>query len=243
MSDKRSVWVLLADIIDRPGVALTNIAAHPRWRWLLPALLAVIAMLVSVIITAPLLSVQTQQVMAEQLNRMSGAQADLVRQRVAQFETPLFLGITATITGLIGLAVGWLVQSGILYFGALISGGDVEFSRILATAPWLGIPFVIETLIQTAWVAANHRLITNQGLSYLVSSGSVTTDARNFAYVALGQATLFRLWHAVLAYVLLRAVGKLGRGAALAVTLVYLALLIGVQLGLASLARLAPSGA
>jgi hypothetical protein len=243
MPEKRPVWTLLADIIDRPGVALTNVAAYPRWRWLLPALLAIFVLVASAVVMAPLLAIQTQQVMAEQLNRVSGAQATAVRAQVAQFQTPLFLGITTVAAGVIGLAIGWLIQAAILYFGALISGSDVEFGRIFATAPWLGIPYIVETILQTVYVAVNHRLIANQGLSFLVSSGKTLEDARNLAYVALGQVSLFRLWHAILVYVLLRTVGKLGRTGALMVTIVYLALLVGAQLGLAALGRLVSPGA
>jgi hypothetical protein len=242
MPEKRSVWALSIDIFDRPGQAFANVAAYPRWRWLPPAFLAVAVLVASLVLTAPLLAAQTQQLMAEQLGRLSGDQATLVREQAARFSTPQVLAITGIATGIVGLAFSWLIAATILYFGALISGGDVEYKRIFATMPWLGVPSILETGLQTAFILYTGKLITNQGLSYLVSTGSITEDMRNLAYVALGQATLFRLWYLVLAYTLLRSVARLSRGSAFFVTVVYWALLLGGQLAFAAASRLLSPG-
>ncbi len=149
---------------------------------------------------------------------------------MAVFQTPLFLGATTLVMGIIGLALGWLIQGGVLYFGALIAGADLEFKRIFATTPWLGLPYVLETIVHTAYVAVKGQLIVNQGLSYLVSSGKPLDDARNLAYAALSQVSIFRLWHLALVYVLLRSVGRLGQGAAFWLTVIYAGLFVAAHL-------------
>jgi len=234
MPERESSWAVLVNIVDRPGTALTNVAAFPRWRWLLPAVLAGVALATAAVLTAPLLTAQTQQqaqeLLAGSLSQLSAEQTAQVQARMAAMQTPLFLGATTLGAGILGLVLGWLVQATVLYFGALIAGADLEFTRIFATTPWLGLPYVLETIVQTAYVKFSGRLIVNQGLSYLASSGKPLDDARDLAYGALSQVTIFRLWHLVLAYVLLRSVARLERGAAFWLTVIYAALFVAAHL-------------
>jgi len=234
MPEKLSSWALLASIVDRPGTALANVAADPRWRWLLPAVLASVALAVAAVLIAPLLTVQSQQqaqeLLASSLSQLSADQAAQVQARMAAVQTPLFIGATTLGVGIIQLVLGWLIQATVLYFGALIAGADLEFTRVFATTPWLGLPYVLETIVQTAYVKFSNQLIVNQGLSYLVSSGKPLDDARNLAYGALSQVTIFRLWHLLLVYVLLRGVARLERGAAFWLTVLYAALFVAGHL-------------
>ncbi len=209
---------------------------------MLPAALAIAALVVSVVLMAPLLATQAQQAMAGQLNRLPAAQLEAVQAQMALFRSPLFIGAVAAATGVLGLLVGWLLQSALFFFGAMIAGGEADFGRLFAAVPWVNLPFVLETIVRTAYVASRGQLIVNEGLSYLVSSGKPLEDARNLAYVALSQASLFRLWHLVLVYFLLRVGTKLERGGALALTLIYALLAVGGQLALATLSRLTTVG-
>jgi hypothetical protein len=117
----------------------------------------------------------------------------------------------------------------------LIAGGELEFKRILAAVPWLSLPFALELVLQAVFVLTQGHLIVNQGLSYLVSVGKPMEDMRNLTYVALGQVTLFGLWHWVLVYALLRRAANLGGNVAFGLTLVYAALGVGARLTLAAL--------
>ena len=128
-----------------------------------------------------------------------------------------------------------------LYFAALIVGGETEFRRIFAAVPWLGIPFVLETLLQTGYVFVKKQMIVNQGLSYLVSVGKPAADAGNLAYMALSAVTLFWLWHLLLTYKLFRVGPKLSGGAAFILTILYAALGVGVRAALALVGRLGMS--
>lgn len=234
----KSSWSLLAGIVDRPSVALAEIVAHPRWRWVLPVTLAILATVASAVVTAPYLAAEAKLQMAAVLNRMSAEQLAQMPKQLATFQTPLFVGASAALMGVLALLIGYLLQAAALYFGSLIAGGDIEFGRIFAAVPWLGLPFVLETIVQTVYVAIKGQLIANQGLAYLVSSGNRTTDAGNLAYAALSVVTLFWLWHLFLVFKFLRVGPRLGRGAAFAITLLYGALNMGVRAGFAALSRL-----
>ena len=234
----KSSWSLLFGMIDRPSAALTEIVAHPRWRWVLPVTLAILATLASAAVTAPYLAAEAKLQLAAVLNRLPADQLAQMPKQMTMLQTPLFVGASAALTGVLALFIGYLLQAAALYFGSLIAGGDVEFGRIFAAVPWLGLPFVLETILQTVYVALKGKLIVNQGLSYLVSSGNRTTDAGNLAYAALSMVTLFWLWHLFLVFKLLRVGPRLGRGAAFAVTLLYAAVNVGVRAGFAALSRM-----
>lgn len=235
MPQKMPIWAVLVSMIDRPGAATANIAAYPRWRWLLPVVLIIAAVAGSLALNAPLLAVQMRQVMAEQMARMPAEQAQLIAPQLEQFQQPQVVAGTAAATSLVGLLLGWLIQAVVLYFGVLIAGGELEFKRILAVLPWLSLPFALEFMLQAAFAMSQGYLVVNQGLAYLVSVGKPMEDARNLIYVALGQLTLFRLWHWVLVGALLRNAAKLTGGTAVFMTLVYAALGLGLQLALAAL--------
>jgi hypothetical protein len=235
LAKPHSSWYLLASIVDQPGAALAEIVVRPRWRWVLPVTLALLVTVASVVATAPYLAAQAKQELAGVLNALPADQLAQVQNQMGFIQSPLFIGATAAVTGILGLLVGWLVQGALLYFGALIAGGEVEFRRFFAAMPWLGLPLVLGTVVRTVYALIKHQLVVNDGLSYLVSSGKPMTDARNPAYVTLSSVTLFWLWHLLLVYVLLRVAPKLGRGTAFFLTVLYAALTVGVRVGLAAL--------
>lgn len=234
-----SSWSLLPGMVDRPSATLAEITAHPRWRWVLPLTLALLATIASAIVTAPYLAEEAKLQMAAVLNRMPAEQLAQMPKQMATFQTPLFVGASAALTGILALLIGYLLQAAALYFGSLIAGGEIDFGRLVAATPWIGLPFVLESVVQTVYVAVNGRLVINQGLSYLVSTGSRTADAGRLSYAALGMLTLFWLWHLLLAFKLLRVGPRLGAGAAITVTLLYAALSVGMRAGFAALSRLA----
>jgi hypothetical protein len=242
MPEKLPLGALIIGIVDRPGRTLANIVAYPRWRWVFPIILALAALALSLILTASLRAAQSQQVLSQQLSRMSPSQAEQVRQQMATFTSPTFVAGVGFVTGLLVLLIGWLIQAAILYFADLLAGGELQFGQILAVVPWLHLPFALEQLLQTAFILSQGKLIANQGLSYLVSSGNALQDARNLAYVALSQVTLFRLWHLVLVFALFRGAARFSRATAFWLTLAYEALLLAGAVGLAAIGRVLSPG-
>jgi hypothetical protein len=179
-----------------------------------------------------------QQATAQIISGLPAAQAEAV-QRV---QTPAFVAASTVGVGLITMVTGWLIQAAVLYFGILVGGGDLQFGGVFAATPWLSVPFALEHLLQAAYIKITGQMVVNQGLSYFVSSGNIAQDQRNLQYVALGQATLFRLWHLVLVYALFRVAARFSRAAAFALTAIYLLILLGGQLIMAALTRLVSPG-
>jgi hypothetical protein len=242
MPAKLSLGAVIVGLVDRPGQTLANIVAYPRWRWIFPVIFSIAALALSLALTASLMAAQSQQVMSQQLSRMSPSQAEQVRQQMATFSSPAFVAGVGFVTGLLGLLIGWLIQAAILYFTDLLAGGELQFGQIVAAVPWLHLPLALERLLQTAFILSQGKLIVNQGLSYLVSSGNALQDARNLAYVALSQVTLFRLWHLVLVFAFFRGAARFSRATAFWLTLAYAALLLAGTVGLAAVGRLLSPG-
>ena len=109
MPKKPSSWSLLASMIDRPGVALANIVGNPRWRWVLPVMLAVLTTAAAAALTAPLLADQAKLAIAGQLNRLPAEQLAQIQTQMALFQSPVFVGGTAALTGILTLLLGWLL--------------------------------------------------------------------------------------------------------------------------------------
>lgn len=233
------LWAVLISMIDRPGQALANLAAFPRWRWLLPVVITLAALAISLALSSPLLAVQARRMLADQMAQLPAEQARMLEPQLASLQKPEVTAGIAFASGLLGLLAGWLLQAVVLYFGVLIAGGELDFKRVLALVPWLSLPFALEFLTQGVFAATQGRLIVNQGLSYLVSTGKPLEDARNLAYVALGQLTLFRFWHWILVYALLRRAARLTSGSATMLTMIYALLGLSAQLALAALGAMA----
>ena len=221
---------LLFSMIDRPALALAEIAARPKWRWVLPTILLLATTTGSIVLSGPLTAEQTQKALQQQLATLPAETAEMARAQIDRLQQPGFVLGMAIAGGLLGLALAWLLAAAILYFGMVVSGADLNFSALFATLPWLWLPFALRGVVQTGWMLYRGRLIANPGLSHLVSTGKPLEDAANVVYGALSYVDLFVLWHLVLAFVLARTLPQFSRGKAFVLTLVYAAISLGLRL-------------
>lgn len=225
-----NAFQLLLDIVDRPARALSEVASHPGWRWVLPALIVLAAAVASVVLLRSLAEQQPLSLLRLQLQTVPVERIAPVESLLAQINEPwvaLGLSIGARIVALI---LGWLIALLILYLAIIIGGGETQPSRVLAALPWLWVPFALRDMVQTVYVLYRGSPMANTGLSYLVSTGHTAEDLANVWYHVLKQVDLFALWHLVLIYVLFRVVPSFGRAKAFVLAVVYAAVSIGVRL-------------
>ena len=235
----------LVSIVDRPSIALADILQRPRWRWVLPVAVTVTALALSAILTAPLLAASSAkeiEALSDQLARLGGEQADQVQRQIAALQTPTAVGAAQFVTSLLGKAVSWLAQAGVLFVLIAMASADVGFAAIISATPWLNIPYALEAIVSSGYMIYSQQVIANQGLSYLASTGDRLADAANLAYVALSQVTVFRLWHLGLVYMLFRTARRSGAGSAFWLTIVYAVIFMGIAFAIAGLIRLIASG-
>lgn len=227
---------LLIGIIDRPRATLAAVLASPRWKWLLPAILCLGATAVMLWVSAEALSQQavqqqaaTMQALEGQMQGMTEAQREQMRQQMATFTTPLVIGLTSFAVSAIGLLIGWLLGAGILFMGLSISGEEVKLAPLVAAISWTWLPFAVRDLVSASWTLASGAVRVNPGLSYFVATGDSLADARNPLWLLASQVDLFWLWHLALIYALVKAARP--RGSALALTIVYTLLYLALRVG------------
>jgi len=219
----------LVGIVDRPRAAFAQIAARPGKGWFIPVLILLLGLVALNLALAPHAAVEAQRQMDQQLATLPPGQADALVARMDQLVSPLFVGLMGLVAGIVGTALAILLGAVVLYFVALFTGGEGGFGPTLGVMLWAWIPFGIRALVQAAVIAAQGRLIVNQGLSYLVSVGDRVKDSQNVLYGLLAQVDLFALWHLVLVWAAALALYKLGRNKALVVVLLYAIVSLGLR--------------
>lgn len=224
-------FVNLIDVIAAPATAFRRISTVQRRSWWLPALLCLLSALLYLAVALNATLAEAAKQIQIQLSAMPADQVEAARPMMERFTTPIFIFGTGAVTITLGLLLGWTLATGMLYFGASLTGHALPASAAWALAVWTWLPFALRSLFQAAWSAVNSGdLIRYPGLSYLLATGDITADQRTLLYVAASQIDLFTLWHLVLVYVVVRVVARMGTMSALVFTLVYGLINLGLRL-------------
>jgi hypothetical protein len=233
-SDRRSSLALLPGIVDQPRQTFSAILASPRWRWVLPLVLCLLALALVTVATAEFTSEQARrqqaEVMAqmqEQLDTLPESQRQQTLQMMERTSSPVVVGGISFLTRSLGLLIGWLIGSAILYFGLAIGGIELKFAAVFVAFSWTWLPFALRDALTAVWTWVTGQPLLNPGLSYFFATGDLLADARNPAYVFLGLIDLFFLWHVVLVRFLIKAVRP--RAGAISLTLVYAVLYLALR--------------
>ncbi len=219
--ETRPMWQLLFGIVDRPAATLRFVLARRKaWIAVVPLLIVFVCLALLLAVTAPYTVELARRQMQPQLASMSAEQAKAVDTFTS---LPFILG-SGLVTGLLALVIGVVAQAAVLYFGALITGGEVNFGQVFTMSAWTRLPSAVGDLVQAGFTWAAGRAIQYPGLSTLVATGDLTKDGRNPLVGLLGGIDLFWLWHLLLVVVGLSVVARFGRVKSTALTLIYAAL-------------------
>lgn len=221
----------LIDVIATPATAFRRISTVQRRSWWLPALLCLLTALLYLGVALNSTVAEAAKQIQVQLSTMPADQVEAARPMMERFTTPVFIFGTGAVTITLGLLLGWVIATGLVYFGASLTGHAIIASAAWALAVWTWLPFALRSLFQAAWSAVNGGdLIHYPGLSYLMATGDTTADQRTPLYLAASQIDLFTLWHLVLVYIVVRVVARMGTVSALVFTLVYGLINLGLRL-------------
>jgi len=225
--ETKPMWQLLFGIVDKPAATLGAALARRKW-WIavVPLLVVFVCLTLMLAARAPHDAELARQQTQRQLESMSAeqakaAQAGGVMDTFTSVPVILAMGVVG---GLIALLIGVVAQAAVLYFGALITGGEVNFGQVFTMSAWTRLPSAVSALVQAGFTLAAGRAIQYPGLSTLVATGDLTKDGRNPLVALLGGIDLFWLWHLLLVVVGLSVVARFGRAKSTALTLVYAAL-------------------
>lgn len=228
-NETRSIWRLLLGIVDRPTATFKAVLARRTWRmWAVPLLMLFLCFTVMTVIGAPYGVEIARQQMQRQLDSMPPEQAEAAGPQIETFTSLPFILATGLGVGTIALIVGIVVQAALLYFTALVAGGEVEFGPVFTMSVWTRWPSALRSLVQAGYMILAKRAIQYPGLASLVATGDLMKDGQNPLVALLGRIDLFWLWHLLLVVLGLAVVARFSRSKALVLTVVYAALSLAI---------------
>jgi hypothetical protein len=223
------MWQLLFGIIDRPTATFKAVLSYrSRWMWVAPLLIVLFSMAVMMVVRTPYDAEITQQQVQRQLDTMPPEQAEAARASMETFTSLPFRLATGLITGILVLLIGIVGQAAVLYFSALVAGGEVDFGPVFTMSTWTRLPSAIYFLVQAAFMFFAGRAIQAPGLSALVATGDLMKDAQNPLFTLLSRIDPFWLWHLLLVVLGLAVVAKFSRKKAMVLTILYVGLSLAI---------------
>lgn len=166
----------------------------------------------------------------ESKNRGEETSKDVGSGQLPESAMGIALGF-ALVSGLILIALGWLVKSGLAVLISQIWGSKAAFSTIFAAIGITYLPFVVKNSIQGFYMLITGKLIKHQGLSSLVvKSDDPMVAVKNPAYVLLSHVDIFTFWSLYLLFLALVICGGLSKKKSALVTIVYIGGILAVSL-------------
>ena len=223
------LWQLLFGIIDRPAATFKAVLARRKWyMWAVPLLVVLLCMAFMMVVRTPYDREIAQQELERRLATMTPEQAEAARAGMETFmSVPVRLAM-GLVTAIIMLLIGVVVQAAILYFGALVAGGEVDFGSVFTMSTWTRLPMALYFLVQAVFMVIAQRALNAPGLSALVATGDLMKDAQNPLFTLLGRLDPFWLWHLFLVVVGLSVAARFSRVKSLVLTLVYVVVSLAV---------------
>ena len=223
------MWQLLLGIIDRPAATFEAVLARRKWyMWVVPLVIVLLCLGVMMVVRTPYDMELAQQQLERQLATMPPEQVEAARagmETFMSFPVRLAMGL---VTAVLMLLIGVVVQAAILYFGALVAGGEVDFGPVFTMSSWTRFPMAAYFLVQAIFMFVAKRAINAPGLSALVATGDLMKDAQDPLFTLLGRLDPFWLWHLFLVVVGLSVAAQFSRKKSLVLTVIYAAITLAV---------------
>lgn len=207
---KMGLLHLLWGIVARPRATFRYLNENGRRLWWLPALLAVILVILPIIVASPIQARQAREAVAEvqaQMSEMFSPEQQQQMERAQQIATsPLIVTVFPSITGVLGLVIGWLVWAGALYLVGMVAGGHASFGALFRMVVWAWIPYALRGFLQTLYILFTGQLIAHPGLSGLVADNrpvgemlqAPPSPGQLLASALLARIDLFLFWNLAL---------------------------------------------
>ena len=252
---RRNFFGLLWGMIRHPRTTLECVDQSGGRTWVIMALLAAVSAVFLVAAVAPISARIAQEAMQTQLQSQFGVSpggddAEMQAQ-ISQFATnPLLTIVAPSLTGVIGILIGWLVWAGALHLISVIVGGDSHFGGMWRGVVWSYLPIALRNGLQSIYVLATGELIANQGLSGLAAVDQTVSEliasppspGRLALQALLAQIDLFNIWNLFLLVITVMTIARLSSRKAIGITLGVWGALMVVRMLVAIVPTLFASG-
>lgn len=239
---RRNFFALLWGMIRHPRTTLEYVDQTGGRTWVIMALLAAVTAVLLVAAVAPISARIAQEAMQTQLQSQFGQSPSgddtEMQARISEFATnPLLTIVAPSLTGILGILIGWLVWAGALHLISVMVGGDSQFGGMWRGVVWSYLPIALRNGLQSVYVLATGELITNQGLSGLVAVDQAVSEliasppspGMLALRSLLAQIDLFNIWNLVLLVIAVMTIARLSRRKAIWITLSVWAVLMVVR--------------
>jgi len=234
----RLVW----GMIVRPRATLETLREREGRTWWLPALLAVLFIVLPVAVAGPITARQAREAVRAAQEQFAsetpaGDEAQM-EQAMSIAASPLITVVFPAVGGVVGQAAGWLVWAGVLYLGGMALGGRSTFGQMFRMRVWTWLPYALRGLLQTIYILASGQTIANPGLSGLVQENrpiqemimTPPSPGQTILVALLAKVDLFLVWNLILLVIGVMVVTHLPRRKAVLLTLGVWVLLTAVGL-------------
>jgi len=206
MGNTRLLWGILA----RPRATFQRLNENGRRAWWLPALLATIAVILPILVGSPLRAQMAREAVASVQTQMGETLSPEQQQQMEQAQqiaaSPLIITVFPSVTGVLGLVVGWLVWAGALYLVGMVAGGHASFGALFRMVVWAWIPYALRGFLQALYILLTGQLIAHPGLSGLVAGEQTVekvltappTTGQMVVSAFLARIDLFLFWNLAL---------------------------------------------
>jgi len=244
--EQRGLPRLLWGMIVRPRATLEHLCEHGGRTWWVPALLAVLLIVLPILVATPIRTLQTREAVLagqeqwgeQQEAEMSAEQEAQMEQAMSMAASPLITVVFPTVGSVVGLVVGWLAWAGALYLAGTALGGRSTFGQMFPMVVWTWLPYALRGLLQTVYILISGQIIANPGLSGLVQENRPVNEivlappstGQMLLAAFLSRVDLFLFWNLALLAIGVTVVTRLPRRKVMLVTMGVWLLLTAVSL-------------
>ena len=209
--NRKGLVSIFVGIFARPKATMRYLSqAHRRW-WLIPVLIALIAVTAQGVVYA---SNNAEIYYQRELEFFESLQAEerggMVQPPSKPPLQPLAVGVPVA-GKFLGTVVTWLIWAGLLLLlGTFLGQNGAGFGAFFAMVAWAWMPLALRNLVQGLYMFATGETVYNQGLSGLVVDRApapitpgyrpytMPTSGQQALAALLGRIDIYTIWYLVL---------------------------------------------
>lgn len=165
-------WAWIPRMFMKPRGTLAMVSEQEKAVWMAPVILLAVAVLVAVVVAAPIkrVNIQTGATIPDDFQWWSQDRQQQFLQAQQNLTSPTFMYLFPLISGLAGYLIFWLLCSSLLYLSLTLAGSRTSSQKVSNLIAWAMLSFVLREIVKTIAIIATKRLNENPGMSYLISS-------------------------------------------------------------------------
>ncbi len=220
-------WI--PSIFFKPRKTISEIVKLDKPVWLLPLLVLSVLVLVQALITAPIKkqAIEMGTNLPPDFQYYSQEMQTQFMEAQASQTSPLFLYVFPILLGIVGIWLSWFLTSSILHLAITLYGSRASNTKTYNLSAWSSIPFILRFLVQILALTFSKTLVSNPGLSGLLSSSS--TGMMAFLREILGFIDIYFIFQVILLLLGIMPLSGLPKGKAWSATIITLIIVLLIK--------------